>query len=314
MMNFLCSSGTARGTSRYAVELLPHEHNSTHIYRFFAQSVSGLSHVKPFGARCMAGHSKWQNIRHHKAAQDKKKMARNAKLARAVEIAARHGTDVADNLQLGYAIQNAKSAGVPKEVILRAVARAEGGGADAWEEVTYEGTGPGGVSFMVDCHTDNRKRTAPQVRSAFKHYGGELLSTGAAAFAFATHARVIVDMTGAAPDGDEQVDAADATVPITEDALIELALEAGADEVEVDNDSDVGTVLAGATQLHAVAAALRSARVSVLETGVVRLPVTEQEVLGDDATRVQSLVDALEELEDVQTVNHNGTWPDMHAD
>ena len=236
-------------------------------------------------------------------------MARNAKLARAVEIAAKHGTDVADNLQLGYAIQNAKSAGVPKEVILRAVARAEGGGADAWEEVTYEGTGPAGVSFMVDCHTDNRKRTAPQVRSAFKHYGGELLSTGAAAFAFATHAQVVVDMTGAQQDSDEHT--AEATVAITEDALMELALESGADDVQVQPEEQIATVLAGPTQLHSVSAALRDARVSVLETGIVRLPVSEQPVAGDDVQRVQALVDALEELEDVQTVNHNGQWEEQ---
>jgi len=241
-------------------------------------------------------------------------MARNAKLARAVEIAARHGTDVADNLQLGYAIQNAKSAGVPKEVIQRAVTRAEGGGADAWEEVTYEGTGPGGVSFMVDCHTDNRKRTAPQVRSAFKHYGGELLSTGAAAFAFATHARMVVDMSALQQEGEDASDAAEQTVAISEDSLIELALEAGADEVEVEQEEQIGTVLAGPTQLHTVSAALRAAHVSVLETGVVRLPLSEQPVAGEDAERVQALLDALEELEDVQTVNHNGIWEHAQPD
>ena len=164
---------------------------------------------------------------------------------------------------------------------------------------------------MVDCHTDNRKRTAPQVRSAFKHHGGELLATGAAAFAFATHARVVVDTSGAQGDSDDH--AAEACVAISEDALLELALEAGADEVELQPGEDVGTVLAAPTQLHAIAAALRDARISVLATGIVRLPVSEQPVEGGDAPRVQALVDALEELEDVQTVSHNGQWEEPEA-
>ena len=208
-------------------------------------------------------------------------------MARAVEVAARAGgLDTSSNLALGYAIDNAKGAGVPKDVIQRALDRVQSGASVNYEEVLYEAAGPGGVSVMVDCHTDNRKRTAPLVRLALKGRGGELLTSGGAAFAFTTVGRVIVDMGG-----------------MEEDALLEMALEAGAEEVEVAEGT--GVVTTAPADLHAVVTGLREGGMEIVEAGLHRQPTAAVQVGEEDAAALDELVDALEELEDVHRVTTN---------
>jgi len=238
----------------------------------------------------MAGHSKWANIKHRKAAQDKKRGKQFAKLIRAIESSAREAgsADVAGSPSLALAVQKARDADVPKDNIERACRRGAGeddGGA-RYEAATYEGYAPGGVAVLVDVLTDNRNRTASDVRSLFTRAGGSLAEPGAVAFLFGRRGQVIVDGT---PD---------------EDAVLAAGIEAGLEDVETGEDGVVAWCEPSA--IPALRAALEAAGLSVSGAGTTM--VSDVTVRIDDATeaaRVLRLLDALEDNDDVQEVYAN---------
>lgn len=246
---------------------------------------AGLQHVVP--AR-FAGHSKWANIKHRKGAQDKKKAMLRSKLARSVELAAKAGgLDLSTNLRLGYALDSAKRAGVPKDVIQRALSRAESGSGSALEEVVYEARGPGGVVLLVECQTDNRKRTAPLVRLALKHHEGELLPSGGASFAFSRVGHLKVP----------------SPKPEEEEALLEQVLEAGGEEVFEEGEATV--VVTPPTELDVVVRGLKAAECEVWDAELAWVPEMPVELSAEDGETLMALVEDLDDLEDVHRVWHN---------
>ena len=172
----------------------------------------------------MAGHSKFKNIQHRKGAQDKKRAKIFTRLIKELSVAARSSTDPASNPRLRSALAAARAANMPKDNIERVLKRAEGGEGDAYEEIRYEGYGPGGVAFIVEAMTDNRNRTASEVRSSFSKFGGSLADTGAVSFMFDKVGQIIYP-----------IETADA------EAMFDAALEAGADNVESEDDSHITT-------------------------------------------------------------------------
>ena len=241
----------------------------------------------------MAGHSHSANVARRKGAVDAKRAKIFSKCARAIISAVRQGgPDPEANLKLRYAVEKAKAANMPKDNIERAIKSASGDkGSDAFEELVYEGYAPGGVAVMVAGLTDNRNRTSSDLKHAFDKRGGNLGSQGSVAFLF-DHRSIFVVETG---ERDE-------------DALMELALEAGADDVEV--DGDVATFLAGAADFIAVKDALEAAGLAFVsaETGYVpqnTVAVTSK----DDAKKVLRLLGELEDHDDVQNVYANYDIP-----
>lgn len=241
----------------------------------------------------MAGHSKWATTKHKKAANDAKRSKMFAKLIKNIEVAARlGGGDPAANPTLFDAIQKAKKSSVPNDNINRAVKR--GSGADGnsvnYETIMYEGYGPGGVAFLVECLTDNRNRAASEVRVAFSRNGGSLADPGSVAYNF-TRKGVI-----AVPKGD-----------LTEDDVLEAVLEAGAEEVK--DHGEALEVLCEPTDLVAVRTALQSADIDYDSADQEFVPGLTVEVDKDGATKVLQLVDALEDSDDVQNVFANFDIP-----
>lgn len=250
----------------------------------------------------MAGHSKWANIKHRKAAQDKKRGKLWSKCARAIMAAARHGGgDPVTNLTLRYAIDEAKAANMPKDTIQRAIDKATGEAvAEEYAQVTYEGYGPGGAAIIVDALTDNRTRTVNDVRLAFSKYGGSVGNPGAVSYMFKTRGRILIDPAGA-----------------DEERIIELALEAGAADVQApppttDDDDGPGpwTVDTEPAQMLAVREALLSAGLAVVESEVAKVPDTTAALESDAAVKLLKLIDLLEDNDDVQKVYHNAIIPD----
>jgi YebC/PmpR family DNA-binding regulatory protein len=241
----------------------------------------------------MAGHSKWANIKHRKARQDAAKGKTWSKCSRAIIVAARQGGgDPEYNLALRYAIDEAKAANMPKDTIAKAVKRGTGDieGA-AYEEIRYEGYGPAGVAIIVDCLTDNVNRTAPEIRRIFEKHGGNLGKPGAVAFGFEQKGLVLIEAG-----------------KTTEEQLMEVALEAGADDVvEADGAWEVTCPPA---DLHALKEALIAAGVEPDSAAITWLP--QAPVACDDSTaeKVLRLIDAFEDHDDVQKVFHNGEIPD----
>lgn len=241
----------------------------------------------------MAGHSKWANIKHKKARTDAKRGKLWTKLIREITVAARlGGGSVDDNPRLRAAVDNGLSANMPKDTIERAIARGAGGqdGSDV-EELVYEGYGPAGVAILVEAMTDNRNRTVAEVRHAFNKYGGNLGTDGSVAYLFSK--KGIVSF---APGVDE-------------DLVMEAALEAGADDIEGDEDGSL-TVLTEPETFGGVVDALRDAGLDPDLTEVTMLPSTNIPCEGDTAETVTRLIDALEELDDVQNVYSNGEFSD----
>lgn len=237
----------------------------------------------------MAGHSHSANIKRRKDAVDQKRGKIFSKCARHIMSAARTGGGDPDaNLALKYAIERAKAANMPKDGIQRAIKKGAGEkGGDAFEELIYEGYAPGGVAVMVCCLTDNRNRTAPEVKHLFEKRGGSLGTPGSVAFNF-DHRSIFVALAG---ERDEE-------------ALMELALEAGADDVELDDD--VATFYAPATDFLAVKQALEEEGLEFVEAEVGYVPTNEIELATlEDAKRVARLIEELEDLEDVQNVYAN---------
>jgi YebC/PmpR family DNA-binding regulatory protein len=236
----------------------------------------------------MAGHSKWANIKHRKGAQDKKRGKVFTRLIREVQVAAKEGGGDADcNPRLRLAIDKAKAQSVPKDTIERAVQRGAGGGdGEQLEEIRYEGYGPGGAAVLVECMTDNRNRTVAEVRHAFSKYGGNLGADGSVGYLF-THCGVLVYPPGA-----------------DEEKILELALEAGAEDVVTDEDGSV-EVLTAPGDFEAVAEAMRNASLEPESAEVTMRPSTSAPLEEDHAPSMLKLLDTLEELDDVQNVFTN---------
>ena len=243
----------------------------------------------------MSGHSKWATIKRKKAANDARRSNQFAKLLRAVEVAAKEGGgDAAANMTLASAVEKAKASSVPNENIERAIKRGSGEDAAAtrYEEITYEGYAPGGIALFVEALTDNRNRTAQDVRHAFTRNGGNLGETGSTALMF-TRKGVIVVEKAAAPD---------------EERLLELALESGAEDMR-DAESSWEIVTEPAA-LATVRDAIRGAGTELFSAELTMLPQSTIPVDGTEAKKVLQLIEGLEDLEDVQSVYANFDIPE----
>lgn len=240
----------------------------------------------------MAGHSKWANIQHRKNAQDAKRGRVFTRLIREVSTAARRGGGDPDaNPRLRLALERANAANVPKENLERAIKRATGElGAQAIEEVTYEGYAPNGVAVLVECMTDNRNRTVADVRHAFTKHGGNLGADGSVAYLFHRVGLVLLPA-----DADEE-------------RVFEAALEAGAEDVARDEDGSF-EVITDPDDFESVRAALRAAGFAPLEAEITMRPASWVELDATGAERVVGLLEALEELDDTQQVYANARFP-----
>ncbi|MBK5249590.1 MAG: YebC/PmpR family DNA-binding transcriptional regulator [Actinomycetales bacterium] len=238
----------------------------------------------------MSGHSKWATTKHKKAVVDARRGKLFAKLIKNIEVAARTGGgDLSGNPTLFDAVQKAKRSSVPNDNIDRAVKRGSGleaGGAD-YQTITYEGYAPGGVAVLVECLTDNRNRAASDVRVAFTRNGGSLADPGSVSYLFARRGVVVVPKTA----------------DLTEDAILDAVLDAGAEEV-----NDIGEafeVLSGASDFVAVRTALQQAGIEYDSAEAQFVPATQIEVDADGVRKVLRLIDALEDSDDVQNVFAN---------
>jgi YebC/PmpR family DNA-binding regulatory protein len=235
----------------------------------------------------MAGHSQFKNIMHRKGRQDAVRSKMFSKLAREITVAAKSGLPDPDmNPRLRLAIQNAKAVSMPKDNIARAVAKASGGDAENYEEVRYEGYGPGGVALIVEALTDNRNRTAANVRAAFTKAGGALGETGSVSFMW--------DRTGEISYPAKVGDA---------DKVMEAAIEAGADDVESDEEGH--TILCGFESLGEVSSALEAALGEAESVKMIWKPQNNVPVDEDRAQSILKLVNTLEDDDDVQNVYVN---------
>ncbi|EGK70598.1 MAG: YebC/PmpR family DNA-binding transcriptional regulator [Methyloversatilis sp.] len=233
----------------------------------------------------MAGHSKWANIQHRKGRQDEKRGAAFSKLAKEITVAAKMGGgDPGFNPRLRMAIDKAKAVNMPKDKIDNAIKKGTGElEGVSYEEVRYEGYGIGGAAVMVDCLTDNRTRTVADVRHAFSKYGGNLGTDGSVAFMF-KHCGQFIFAPGT-----------------SEDALMDAALEAGAEDVQTNEDGSI-EVLSSQADFVAVKDALEKAGFKAEFAEVTMKPLNESPLAGDDAVRMQKLLDVLDGLDDVQEV------------
>ena len=233
----------------------------------------------------MAGHSKWANIQHRKGRQDEKRGRVFSRLAKEITVAARMGGgDIAFNPRLRLAVDRAKAVNMPADNIDRAVKKGTGElEGVTYEEARYEGYGIGGAAVMVDCLTDNKTRTVAVVRHAFNTYGGNMGTDGCVAFQF-KHCGQLLFAPGT-----------------SEDALMEAALEAGADDVVTNDDGSI-EVTTDPYQFGEVKEALEKAGFTAEFGEVTMKPLNETELAGDDAVRMQKLLDAIESLDDVQAV------------
>ena len=241
----------------------------------------------------MAGHSKWANIKHRKARQDAKRGKLWTKLIREITVAARlGGGDPADNPRLRAAVENGLGANMPKDTIERAISRGAGGqdGADV-EELVYEGYGNGGVAVLVEVMTDNRNRTVAEVRHAFSKYGGNLGTDGSVAYLFSK-----LGVISFAPGADEE-------------AIMDAALEAGAEDIESEDDGSL-TVTTPWELMGNVVDALKAASLEPDNAEVSMVPSSYTPCDEDLASSVVKLIDALEELDDVQNVYSNAELPE----
>jgi YebC/PmpR family DNA-binding regulatory protein len=236
----------------------------------------------------MAGHSKWANIKHKKAATDAKRGKIWTRLIKEITVAARMGGgDAATNPRLRLAIDKAADANMPKDNVTRAVQRGSGGleGVN-YEEIRYEGYGIGGAAIIVDCMTDNRVRTVAEVRHAFSKFGGNMGTEGSVAFMF-KHVGQFLFAPG-----------------VNEDKLMEAALEAGADDVIADDEGGF-EVLCDPNAFAGVKDALEKAGFKADSAEVIMKPDVETVFTGDDAQKMQKLLDVLENLDDVQEIYTN---------
>ncbi|EAP75069.1 MULTISPECIES: YebC/PmpR family DNA-binding transcriptional regulator [Roseovarius] len=235
----------------------------------------------------MAGHSKWANIQHRKGRQDAARSKLFSKLAKEITVAAKMGDpDPEKNPRLRLAVKEAKSSSVPKDVIERAIKKAIGGEAEDYEEIRYEGYGPNGVAVIVEAMTDNRNRTASNVRSTFSKNGGNLGETGSVGFMFERKGEI----SYAAEIGDA-------------DTVMMAAIEAGAEDVESSEDGHI--IWCADTDLNEVAGALEGELGESDSTKLVWKPTTTTEMDLDGMQKLMKLIEALEDDDDVQRVTAN---------
>jgi len=240
----------------------------------------------------MAGHSKWANIRRHKGAQDAKRGKIFTRLIREVTVAARiGGGDPVHNPRLRTAIDKALAQNMPKDNIERAIKRGTGELEGAqYEEIHYEGYGPGGVAVLVECTTDNRTRTVGEVRHAFAKHGGNLGTDGSVAYLFKK-----LGVLSYAPGSNE-------------DKIMEAALEAGADDVVTDDDGAI-EVLTAPESFHAVNTAMTRAGLAPQHAEIAHRADVDVQLDGENADKVMILLEVLEDLDDVQNVYTNADFP-----
>lgn len=239
----------------------------------------------------MAGHSKWKNIQNRKGAQDAKRGKTFQKMSKEIFVAAKSGgPDVALNAALRLAIEKAKSVNVPNDVIKRAIDKATGAGADEnYEEVIYEGYGPGGVAVLVYCLTENRNRTAPNVRVAFNKNGGSLGESGSVGYMFDRKGRLFIERT-------ESTD---------EDTVMMAALEAGADDIE--STEEGFEIVTQPSEFLTVKEALEAEGIVFISAEIEMIPSMYTELSTDNEELFDKMIDALEDDDDVQDIYHNAS-------
>ncbi len=232
----------------------------------------------------MAGHSKFKNIQFRKGAQDKKRSKLFSKLSRDITIAAKTGTpDPGSNARLRLAITNARAESMPKDNIDRAIKKALGGETDTFEDIRYEGFGPGGIGLIVEVLTDNRNRTAANVRSTFSKNGGNMGESGSVAFMFDRLGQITYPVSAG-----------------SEDAIMEAAIEAGAEDAE--SDADGHTIYTAFEDLGAVIEALETTLGPARSTAMIWRPKTLTPIAGEDCGTLMKLINALDDDDDVQNV------------
>ena len=242
----------------------------------------------------MAGHSKWANIKHRKARQDAVRGRAWSKCSRAIIVAAKAGGGDPDmNLSLRYAIDEARSANMPKDTIEKAIKKGSGATGEGanYEEVRYEGYGPGGVAIIVDCLTDNVNRTAPEMRQIFEKSGGNLAKPGAVSFGFSSKGLVLIEAS-----------------KTSEDQLMEIALEAGADDVV--EAGGAWEVTCAPADFIGVKEAIVAAGIEPDSAELTMIPVNTVACDAKVGEKVLRLIDAIEEHDDVQKVYSNADIPE----
>lgn len=262
----------------------------------------------------MSGHSKWATTKHRKAAQDAKRSALFSKLSRNITVAAKEGGDPnpENNASLAAAIDKAKGYSLPKDKIKVAIDKAFGSGKDAanYETVVYEGYGPAGIAIYCEALTDNRNRTAADVRSAFSHAGGNLGTSGSVAYMFEKKGQILVP---------KEIETGDKKNPVAtngsagdEDEFMMVVAEAGGDDYE--DAEEEWVVYTAPSNLMAVKASLEEQGVQTKGAEMIMEPTNPVEVSVSDAKKVMRLVDRLEELEDLQNVYHTADITDEIAE
>ncbi len=241
----------------------------------------------------MAGHSAWKNIKHRKAAVDAKRGKIWSKCSRAIIVAARNGGgDPKFNTTLRYAIDDAKAANMPKDTIEKAIKKGTGDlEGQRYENVRYEAYAPGGVAMIIDCLTDNLNRTAGEVRTLFDKAGGNMAKPGAVAFSFTSRGVIVIESD-----------------KISEERIMELALDAGAEDVQADDGA--WEVLTAPADFLKVREAVEAAGVELASAEVTMLPQTMVECEEEAAVKVLKLVESLDDHDDVQKVYHNADIAD----
>jgi YebC/PmpR family DNA-binding regulatory protein len=240
----------------------------------------------------MAGHSHWSKIKRAKGATDAKRGKIWSKIARKIIIAAKNGGDPRDNLSLRYTIDEAKAANMPRDTIEKAIKKGTGElGAENYEPVTYEAYAPGGVAMMIEGLTNNPSRTAPDLRSILEKAGGNLAKSGAVSFQFTRQGVVTIKSDA-----------------IDEDKLMELALDAGAEDVK--NEGEVFEVITTPTSYLKVKESLEAAKVPIEAGEITNMPNNTVPLDAEQAQKLLKLIDALEDNDDVQSVSHNAEIPE----
>jgi YebC/PmpR family DNA-binding regulatory protein len=240
----------------------------------------------------MAGHSHWSKIKRAKGANDAKRGKIWSKIARKIIIAAKNGGYPRDNLNLRYTIDEAKAVNMPRDTIEKAIKKGTGElGGENYEPVTYEAYAPGGVALLIEALTNNPARTAPDLRSTLEKNGGNLATRGAVAFQFTKQGVITI-----------KSDATD------EDALMEIALEAGAEDVK--NEGEVLEVITTPTSYLKVKEAIEAAKIPVEAGEITQMPNNTVAIDADKAATLLKIVDLLEDNDDVQSVSHNAEIPD----
>lgn len=236
----------------------------------------------------MAGHNKWSKVKHKKEAVDSKRSKIWTKIIREITVAARmNGAEPSSNPRLRKAIDDARSANMPKDNIQRAISKGSGGEGENLEELVYEGYGPGGVAIIVECMTDNRNRTLSDVRTAIQKKGGNLGATGSVLFSFHKKGQFFFD----------------ASRNLTEDRLLEVGLEAGIEEVTEENDGLV--VTCSVENFLKLKDAFIEAGIAPDSSELTMIPDNYIPITGDNAKKLVAMIDALEDLDDVQNVFSN---------